>query len=193
MTGRPTVMFTPASMPSTLTGPVALVVVHGDDEVEVAAPGAEEERVGGQRPVHVDAARPRRLRTAGSIFSASSPRPNRPFSPACGLMPQTPMRGRGDAGADERLVAAPDGALDQPRLDLRDRVDQADVRRDVDDPQLRRRQHHRDFRRAGQRGQQLGVAGEDVAAGVQRLLVERRGADRVDLARPIASATARSM
>ena len=31
--------------------------------------------------------------TAGSIFSASSPRPNRPFSPACGLMPQIAIRG----------------------------------------------------------------------------------------------------
>jgi hypothetical protein len=31
--------------------------------------------------------------TAGSSFCASSPRPNSPFSPACGLMPQTAIRG----------------------------------------------------------------------------------------------------
>ena len=53
--------------------------------------------------------------TAGSIFSASSPRPNRPFSPACGLMPQTRDPRRLDAAVAERLVAAPDHALDERR------------------------------------------------------------------------------
>ena len=36
-----------------LDRPVALVVVHGDHQVEVAALGAEEERVGGQRALDI--------------------------------------------------------------------------------------------------------------------------------------------
>ena len=89
---------------------------------------------------------------------------------------------RGDAGAHQRVVSAPDRSLDQAGLDSRDRVDQADMRGDVDDPQVGRRQHHRDFRCAGQRGQQFGVAGIAMAGGVQRFLVQRRGADGVDVA-----------
>ena len=44
-------------------------------------------------------------------------------------------------------------------------------------------QHHRDFRGAGKVGQHFGVSGERVPPCPQRLLVERGGAERVDLAR----------
>ena len=78
----------------------------------------------------------------------------------------------------------------RPGSILRDRVDQADMRGDVNDAQLRRHQHHRHFRRAGQMRQQFGVAGIFVAGGMQRFLGQRRGADALrdarlhDLARP---------
>ena len=49
MTGRPRVMLTPSSRPRTLMGSGPLVVVHGDNDVEVAALGEEEEGVGGER------------------------------------------------------------------------------------------------------------------------------------------------
>jgi hypothetical protein len=50
------------------------------------------------------------------------------------------------------------------------------------DPELGGRQHHRHLVGAGQLGQEFGVAGILVAGGVQGLLVQRRGADGVDLA-----------
>ena len=59
----------------------------------------------------------------------------------------------------------------------------ADVRRHVNHAQFRRDQHHRHFRRAGQMREHFGVAGKFVAGGMQRFLVQRRGADRLRLAR----------
>ena len=50
---------------------------------------------------------------------------------------------------------------------------------DVDDAQPRRHEHHRYFRRAGQMRQQFGVPGKAMASGMQRLLVDRRSADRL--------------
>ena len=79
-------------------------------------------------------------------------------------------------------MAAADGALDQTGLDPLDGVDQADVGGDVDDPHLGVDSIIETSVGAGELGEQLGVAGEDVAAGVQRLLVERRGADGLHLA-----------
>ncbi|MNV85143.1 hypothetical protein D3C71_1790750 [compost metagenome] len=51
----------------------------------------------------------------------------------------------------------------------------------MDHPQLRRHQHHRHFVDVGQVREHFGVAGVLVATGVQRFLVQRRGADRIDL------------
>ena len=78
-------------------------------------------------------------------------------------------------------MPAPDRALDEPGFDLGDGVDQADVGGDVDDLQLRGRQHHRHLLGSGEVGEQFGVAGVDVAAAVQGRLVQRGGADRLDL------------
>ncbi|MNO67013.1 hypothetical protein D3C76_578140 [compost metagenome] len=86
-----------------------------------------------------------------------------------------------DARLDQRRMTPLDGTLHQARLDLADRIDDADVRRDVNHPQLRRYQHHRDLVHVGQVGEQLGVAGVLVATGVQGFLVQRRGADRIYL------------
>ena len=55
-----------------LYGAVALVVVHGHDQVVVAAAGEEEGGVGGQRPVCVDAVGDQCF-TAGTILWSSSP------------------------------------------------------------------------------------------------------------------------
>jgi hypothetical protein len=41
-----------------LHGTVTLVVIHGYDDVKVAAPGAKEKRIGGQRAFNVPAAGP---------------------------------------------------------------------------------------------------------------------------------------
>jgi hypothetical protein len=71
----------------------------------------------------------------------------------------------------------------QSRLDPGDGVQQADVGGDVDDPQPGRREHHRDFRRPGEMGEQFGMPGIAVPGGVQRLLAERGGADGVGFSR----------
>ena len=83
----------------------------------------------------------------------------------------------GDAGPHQHLMSARDHALDQTGLDLLDRIDQADMRGDVNDAQLRRDQHHRHFRRTGQMRQQLGMTGIFMSGRMQRFLGERRGAD----------------
>jgi hypothetical protein len=86
-----------------------------------------------------------------------------------------------DPGPAHGLVPAANRALHQAGFDLRDGVDEADVRGHMDDPDLRRRQHHRHLLGAGQVCQQFRVAGKHVAARVECLLVERGGADRVDV------------
>ncbi len=48
-TGRPTVIFTPGLDPHHFDGPMPLIVIHRHHHVEVAARGAEEQRIGGQR------------------------------------------------------------------------------------------------------------------------------------------------
>ena len=80
-------------------------------------------------------------------------------------------------------MRARDDALDQRRIDARDRIEQSHVRGHVDHAQFRRHEHHRHFGRVGERGQQLGVTRIFVPGRVQRLLAERRGADRLRAAR----------
>ena len=59
---------------------------------------------------------------AGAIFVASSPRPNSPFSPACGLIAQTPDLWIGEAGAHQHLVPAGYDPFDQAGLNLVDGI-----------------------------------------------------------------------
>jgi hypothetical protein len=44
--------------------------------------------------------------------------------------------GMGDAGAHQHLMPARDHTLDEPGLDLRDRIQQADMRGDMNDAQF---------------------------------------------------------
>ena len=78
------------------------------------------------------------------------------------------------------------------RLDAADGIEQADMGSHVDHAQVRRHQHHRHLVDAGQVRQHLRVAGEDVAAGMQRFLVERRGADGIESPAEVSS-TVRAM
>ena len=70
---------------------VALVVILRDDQIEGAVIGAVEDRVGRNRPDDVDPLRARQRDRRRDLSSSSVP--NRPFSPQCGLMPATAMRG----------------------------------------------------------------------------------------------------
>ena len=57
--GRPSETLTPPSKVDELHGNVALVVIHGHDEIELAAQGANEDGVGRVRAGAVDAERAR--------------------------------------------------------------------------------------------------------------------------------------
>jgi hypothetical protein len=61
---------------------MALIVIHGDHDIELAAARAGEQRVGGQRSVHVEALAPRGLDGGDDLAPSSSP--NRPSSPRAG-------------------------------------------------------------------------------------------------------------
>jgi hypothetical protein len=93
------------------------------------------------------------------------------------------MRGLAIPALIKRRVATFDGALHQTRLDLADRVDDADVGGDVNHAQLWRHQHHRHFLDVGQVREHFSVPRVFVAPRVQRFLVQWRGADRIDLPR----------
>lgn len=69
-----------------------LGVVHGHHQVVVARAQTRENSVSaGSAPTALILSAWAAF-TPGSVFSASSPWPNRPFSPACRLMAQTPFK-----------------------------------------------------------------------------------------------------
>src|SRR5471032_1132579 len=163
-----------------LDRPVALVVIHRHHQVEIATASAEEQRVSGQRAGHVQAALLQQLHRRDDLlfFFAVT---EQAVLARVGVDAAHADARLGNTRLDQRGIAAFDGALHQARLDLADRVDNADVGGDVDHAQLWRHQHHRHFIDIGQVREHFGVAGVFVATGVQRFLVERRGADGVDL------------
>ena len=85
-----------------------------------------------------------------------------------------------DTGSFKDAVTSRDCAFDQPGFYPCDRVDQANVRRDMDDPEIGRREHHRDLIDTGQRREHFGVAWIEIAPGMQGLFVQGSRADRVD-------------
>ena len=89
-------------------------------------------------------------------------------------------------------MAAANGSLDQARVDAGNRIEQSDVRRAVDHTKPGRGQHHRYLSGVRQRREDLGMARIQVSTRAQGFLVDRRRADRVDLAGS-AIDTARSM
>ena len=157
---------------------VPLIVIHGDHEVEVAAAGAEKQGVGRQRSFDVLAFRGARGDRRSDLLRFLAAAEQAVFAGVRVDRANADFR-VGDAGALQGVVAAGDGPFDEGRVDAFYGFDQSAVRGDVDHPQFRRDQHHRYLRRAGQVGEHLGMTVEWVSAGVQRLLVERGGADRV--------------
>src|SRR6267143_3872160 len=90
--GSPTVMFTPASRPSTLTGPWPWSWYIATTRSKSPRPARKNSVSAGSGP-STSMPRARAALMAGMILVSSSPRPNSPPSPACGLIAQTPMRG----------------------------------------------------------------------------------------------------
>ncbi|MDF2599832.1 MAG: hypothetical protein K0Q54_2655 [Methylobacterium brachiatum] len=161
---------------------MALIVIHGHHHVVIPPAGEEEQRVGRQGPAHVPA------------LGAAGLDRRRDLLGLLAMAEQAVLAGMrvdgtdadlrlSNAGLHQHRMPAGDDALDEAGLDPRDRVDQADMGRDVNHPELRGDQHHRHFRRPGEVRQHLGVAGKLVAGRVQRLLRQGRGADALRLSR----------
>src|SRR5438132_1743127 len=89
---------------------VALVVIHRDDEVEITAARAEEERVGGQRAFDLDATRARRFDTRQELLLLLAPAEQTALTGVRIDPADRDARAR-HAGAHESLVTAADGAF----------------------------------------------------------------------------------
>ena len=190
--GRPSVTLTPGERAhpagrrvhgeaQRLDRDVALVVEHRDHRVELAAERLDEHRIARHRALerqapgaelldhrqdHVDVLAPEQAAFAGMGIERADADP-RPL----------------DAEVEHGLM----GQLEHPAQPLgRDppgHLGERHMRRDVADLEPVVGEQHAAARAAGQLGQDLGMAGVGVARGVERLLVDRRGDDRVDLAR----------
>ena len=122
-------------------GTVTLVMIHRDDDIEIAPAGPEKQGVRRQRSFDVPAAFPAgpHRRLDFRFFLAPSEK-----SVLAGVRidtahSDTRMR---ESRLVQGLLRSSDGAFDQTRLDPLDRIDETDVRGDVDDPESRSGQHH---------------------------------------------------
>src|SRR5665213_1979153 len=134
-----------------LDGAMALIVIHGDHHIVVAALCEEEERIGRQRSNYIP-----------SLFAAS-------FDGGCNFLglfsvteesifsgmridtAHTYLR-IGVARFDQHRMCTGDSSLDESWLNLSNRIDEADVGGDMRDLQLRRAEHHRHFFGTGECG-----------------------------------------
>ena len=159
---------------------LALVVVHRDHAVVLAllALHLEKDRVGGERPLHRDAARTRRLdrRPMTSISS----RPNEPLSPLCGLRPHTAMRGCAMPAPAIALAMSSMPRVTPSAVICVGHVAQRDVRRDARGPQAV--EHVELAHRAVESSCSANQCSSSLVrmpGQVQRVLVERRKQHRI--------------
>jgi len=89
---------------------------------------------------------------------------------------------RGQAQTAEDLCHHRERLADARAGDLVDRLAQRQVARQEEDPQSTDHEHREGLRAARERRQHLGVPGVRIAGRPERLLVQRRGRDRVHLA-----------
>src|SRR3989344_5600775 len=122
--------------PQHLYRTVALVVIHRHHQIEVTATGAEKQGVGRQRAGDIKAALLQQLHRRDDFFFLFTVAEPAIFT---GMRIDTAYADAWarDTGLDQRRIAALDGALDQPRLDLADRVGDADVWRGGGYPPVR--------------------------------------------------------
>ena len=157
-------------------------MIAGDDDVELAARGAQEDGVGGKRSGHVDAARAARRdgrRDHAVVFVPEQPvLAGVRIEPGHGDARAAPTK-RGSSRAVSSIVPSSDSPGQRPR-----HLAERDVHRRQHDAQRVGVEHHRHVLRAGQVREQIGVAGPRQAGEPERLLVDRRGGDGVDDSRP---------
>src|SRR5471032_1291093 len=168
--------------PEHLDRTMSLIVIHRDHEVEVTTARTEKERVGRQGTGDIESTFLQDLDRRDDLFFLLAITEQAVFARVRIDAAHANARLR-NSRFHQRRVTAFDRALYEAGLDLPDRVDDADMRRHMNHAQMWRNQHHRDFLDAGQMREHFSVARILVAACVQRFLVERRGADRIDLLR----------
>jgi hypothetical protein len=137
---------------------VTLVVIHRHDEIEVAAAGAKEERIGGKRPFHANAARAEPIDRRDDLLRFLAT----PEEPAlAGVRIDAAYRDSRplDTHPLEERMAARDRALHTRVVDQFHGIEQSDVRRHVDDAQVLGHQHHRDLGGVREVGEELRVPG----------------------------------
>ena len=120
---------------------MALIVIHRDDAIELAAAGSEEEGVGRQWSDSVDALAAHlgdRGDDLGGLFAAAE----QPVLAGMRIDAAHCEPWGRDAGSLKRFVSSTDRARHEPRLDQFDRVDDAEVGRHVDDAQAGGLEHH---------------------------------------------------
>ncbi len=156
----------------------SLVVVAGDHRIEFAAHRADEHCVGRKRPGDIDAALPRRRRRRAEhrlLLAADQP-------VLAGVRVQSgqPEPRRRTAESRQRRRRQVDDAVERGAGQRRRDLGERNVDGREDHPQRLGVEHHRDPRRPGQMGEQIGVAAPGKAGGGERLLVDRRRRHRVD-------------
>ena len=151
---------------------MALVVIHGHDEIEFAAQGADKDGVGRVRAGAIDAERASFCDGGSDDFGVL------PAEEAV-LAGMRIEAANGDARRAaahpvQRVVAELDGANDARAVEMAGLLER-NMRADVNGCQLLRVEQHARLRRAGKLGNVFGVAGEGAAGERDGLLVERRG------------------
>ena len=165
-----------------LDGPVALIVVHGNDNVKIASSGTEEERIRRQRAFHIPALGLRGFHGRKDLCFFFAIAKQAVFS-GMGINGANRDTRIGDARTHKRVVRPCYGTLHKGGLYLVDGVNEAQMGGHVHDPQSGRHEHHRDFGRARQVGQHFRMPRKHAPCRVQGFLVQGGGADGLGLAR----------
>ena len=152
----------------------SLVVIHGEHAIGLAQPLGHEQRIGGNRPLGVDAAGDRsgdRGRDHLHVFASQVTR-----LPAMRIEPRDEdARARDPEAALQVGIDHPQGARHTVGGDGARHLGKGQMRGGERDAQAAADQHHHDRRAAGLLGEIFGVAGEGDAGVVDHALLHRRG------------------
>src|SRR5579872_993004 len=160
---------------------VALIVIHGNDQIEVAALRAIEQRVGRQGSLHIPSSPAARIQSRHNLLLFLA-MPEEPILSRMGINATYSDARIANSGLLQCIVSTCDGPFHKTGLDARDGIDEPNVRRHMQHFHLRRAQHHRYFRRTRQMGEQFGVTWKPMPSHLQGLLVQRSRAYRRNFA-----------
>ena len=158
---------------------VTLVMIHSDNNIELAFDRAQEDRIGRLRVRDVQATCSRRLYRGQHLARFLVAK--QPAFPGVRVEPRHRDARAGDAQRARRTVGQVDNLLYPGLRHPTNGFFQRDVRGDVHHAQARPGQKHAHLLRAGALGQQLGMAGKMETGQVHSRLVERGRHHRIHL------------